>query len=90
MTADRLRVGVLGGVRLDDADLLYFTLSRWVAVSFTPEPKPEITADPVGVQRLNHMMWRNANRFLALHPDEDWRRALALGPRRGVPLRTPR
>jgi hypothetical protein len=72
-------VGVHHGIAFKDANAHFMPLTRWTAMTLTPEPRPDAIVSPADMQALNRLSWRNSLRFIACHPDEDWRRACALG-----------
>jgi len=79
--ADGIRVGTANGVALTEADLIYFPLGPKTAVSLKTSTETELWIPPVGVQELNHLLWRNCRLQLAARPGSDWQRSLARGSR---------
>lgn len=80
VTQKYLAMGVHHRVALLDATAFFMPLTRWLAMTLTTKPQPDVEVSPIGAQELNRGTWRNALRFIACHPDQDWRRACAFGP----------
>lgn len=75
LTDDRnLRVGVQN-IAVMDAQQVFMPLSPTVLVALSKRPKPDATASPIGVQRLNGLIRRAAVRFVVAHPAENIKRA---------------
>lgn len=72
-----LRIGTHNRLALDDASHLFMPLGRWTGIMLTARDEGNAVASPEVVQRLNHLSWRGSMRYLASHPDENLRRALA-------------
>lgn len=74
MTAGGFRVNAAIG----DSEAIYMPLAPQAGVSFTTRPQPAAEVLPLGVQQLNSLVWRAAQRHVACHPATDWQRALLL------------
>jgi hypothetical protein len=79
------RVGTRGGVGFANCEMVYLPLSRWMAISFTQDPKQHLSIAPAGIQQLNLLMRRSCIDWLAAHPAENIPRALATQPPPGWP-----
>lgn len=78
--SDGARVGVQSGLALLDACHVYMPLSRWAAALLTTGNEGSAVGNPMTVQILNNLTWRNSLTQLASHPSEDWLRALGRSP----------
>lgn len=65
-------------VAIGDAALVYMPLSPRLAICLTTSREEAIIGDipPSGVQRMNHLMWRNTDRFIVARPGADLNRSL--------------
>lgn len=70
--------GAKVNVAVMDSDIVYFPIGRWCAVALATKPLPSMTLVPADVVRCNDLVWRAAQRFVACHPDANWRRSCGL------------
>jgi hypothetical protein len=72
-----LKLGIRGGLALGDSTRLFMPLGTHVAFTLWGEDAPpDVVISRREVQTCNLLMWRNAGRFLACHPDLDLGRVL--------------
>ena len=65
-------------VALGDAEMVYMALAPRAGVAFSSKELEPAVLEPLGVQKMNSLVWRSAHRHVAAHPSADWRRSLAL------------
>lgn len=75
---DLTRLHALKQLAVFEASVIYMPIGRRVAITFHGDECPPDQHVPVsGCQRINGIMWRNCQRFLACHPAADPGRLLA-------------
>jgi hypothetical protein len=71
------KVGNNDELTLGDAAYFYMPLGRYLAMRLTREDEGDQIVPPWKVQDFNWLTWRASIRFIACHPADDMRRALA-------------
>jgi hypothetical protein len=70
-------LGPLQGLALGDSDFVYMPLRRDLGAVLTTRTPLVVSVSGVQAQLLNGLVWRNAIRQVACHPEDDWRRLFA-------------
>lgn len=65
------RTGIMSGVGIASASLMWLPLTAHLAAAFPSEPQEHLVANPAGVRQLNFETARNALRFIVFHPDDE-------------------